>query len=55
MQIEVFGEANPLMANKDEGDDLTDAPKNRKWNRRVALKLVDEFGETAANNTGVRN
>lgn len=45
IQMEVFGEANPLLANKDEGDDLTDAPKNRKWNRRVVLMLVSDFTE----------
>jgi outer membrane protein OmpA-like peptidoglycan-associated protein len=55
MQIEVFGEANPMMANKDEGDDRTDAPKNRKWNRRVALTLVDRFEETPAGNAVLRN
>lgn len=55
IQIEVFGEANPLLANKDEGDDRTDAPKNRKWNRRVALKLVDAFGEPATDNAVMRN
>ena len=45
MQMEVFGEANPLLANKDEEDDITDAPKNRKWNRRVVLMLVSDFTE----------
>lgn len=47
MLMEVFGEANPVMANKDESDDRTDAPENRKWNRRVVLFLVNDFGEAA--------
>jgi outer membrane protein OmpA-like peptidoglycan-associated protein len=55
IQMEVFGEANPLLANKDEGDDLTDAPKNRKWNRRVVLMLVETFEETPSDNPGMRN
>lgn len=54
MQMEVFGEANPLMANKDEGDDRTDAPKNRKWNRRVVLKLVNDFSEAPSDNAVIR-
>lgn len=47
MLMEVFGEANPILANKDEGDDRTDSPENRKWNRRVVLLLVNDFGEAA--------
>jgi outer membrane protein OmpA-like peptidoglycan-associated protein len=47
MLIEQFGESNPILANKDEGDDRTDAPENRKWNRRVVLLLVNDFGEAA--------
>lgn len=47
MLMEVFGEANPVLANKDEGDDRTDSPENRKFNRRVVLLLVNDFGEAA--------
>lgn len=54
MQMEVFGESNPVLANKDEGDDRTDAPENRKWNRRVVLLLVNDFGE-AATDDSIRN
>lgn len=51
MLMEVFGEANPILANKDEGDDRTDAPENRKWNRRVVLLLVNDFGEAATDDS----
>lgn len=51
MLMEVFGEANPVLANKDEGDDRTDAPENRKWNRRVVLLLVNDFGEAATDDS----
>ncbi|MFN0035472.1 MAG: OmpA family protein [Saprospiraceae bacterium] len=51
MLMEVFGEANPIQANKDEGDDRTDAPENRKWNRRVVLLLVNDFGEAATDDS----
>lgn len=51
MQMEVFGEGNPVLANKDEGDDQTDAPENRKWNRRVVLLLVNDFGEAATDDS----
>ncbi len=51
MLMEVFGEANPIMKNKDEGDDRTDAPENRKWNRRVVLLLVNDFGEAATDDS----
>lgn len=55
MLMEVFGEANPILANKDEGDDKTDAPENRKWNRRVVLLLVDDFGEAATDDSVLSN
>jgi outer membrane protein OmpA-like peptidoglycan-associated protein len=45
MFIKVFGEADPALPNKDESDDKTDSPENRKWNRRVALILIDDKGE----------
>lgn len=51
MLMEVFGEANPILANKDESDDKTDAPENRKWNRRVVLLLVNDFGEAATDDS----
>lgn len=51
MLMEVFGEGNPILANKDEGDDKTDAPENRKWNRRVVLLLVNDFGEAATDDS----
>jgi outer membrane protein OmpA-like peptidoglycan-associated protein len=51
MLIEQFGEANPVLPNKDETDDRTDAPENRKWNRRVVLLLVNDFGEAATDET----
>ncbi len=55
MLMEVFGEANPILANKDEGDDKTDAPENRKWNRRVVLLLVNDFGEAATDDSILSN
>jgi outer membrane protein OmpA-like peptidoglycan-associated protein len=55
MLMEVFGEANPVLANKDEGDDKTDAPENRKWNRRVVLQLVNDFGEAATSDSVISN
>jgi len=55
MLMEVFGEANPAMANKDESDDRTDAPENRKWNRRVVLFLVNDFGEAATDDSVLKN
>jgi len=55
MLMEVFGEANPILANKDEGDDKTDAPENRKWNRRVVLLLVNDFGEAATDDSILNN
>lgn len=51
MLMEVFGEGNPVLANKDEGDDRTDSPENRKWNRRVVLLLVNDFGEAATDDS----
>lgn len=54
MLMEVFGEANPILANKDEGDDRTDAPENRKWNRRVVLLLVNDFGEAATDDSVIK-
>jgi outer membrane protein OmpA-like peptidoglycan-associated protein len=43
MFIKVFGEADPDAPNADDtGNDL---PENRKWNRRVALAILDESGE----------
>jgi outer membrane protein OmpA-like peptidoglycan-associated protein len=43
MFIKVFGEADPDAPNADDlGNDL---PENRKWNRRVALAILDEAGE----------
>lgn len=51
MLIEQFGEANPVLPNKEETDDRTDAPENRKWNRRVVLLLVNDFGEAATDET----
>jgi outer membrane protein OmpA-like peptidoglycan-associated protein len=51
MLMEVFGEANPVLANKYEGDDKTDAPENRKWNRRVVLQLVHDFSEAATDDS----
>ena len=55
MLMEVFGEANPVLANKDESDDKTDAPENRKWNRRVVLLLVNDFGEAANSDSVISN
>ncbi len=55
MQMEVFGESNPVLANKDEGDDQTDSPENRKWNRRVVLLLVNDFGEAATDDSVINN
>jgi len=55
MLMEVFGEANPVLANKDESDDKTDAPENRKWNRRVVLLLVNDFGEAATSDSVISN
>ena len=55
MLMEVFGEGNPVLANKDEGDDRTDAPENRKWNRRVVLLLVNDFGEAATDDSVLSN
>ncbi|MDO8366864.1 MAG: OmpA family protein [Saprospiraceae bacterium] len=55
MLMEVFGEGNPILANKDEGDDRTDSPENRKWNRRVVLLLVNDFGEAATDDSVIRN
>lgn len=55
MLMEVFGEANPILANKDEGDDKTDAPENRKWNRRVVLLLVNDFGEATTDDSILSN
>ncbi|MFN0176185.1 MAG: OmpA family protein [Saprospiraceae bacterium] len=55
MLMEVFGEGNPVMANKDEGDDKTDSPENRKWNRRVVLLLVNSFGEAATDDSIISN
>ena len=55
MLMEVFGEANPVLANKDESDDKTDAPENRKWNRRVVLELVKDFGEAANSSSVISN
>lgn len=55
MLMEVFGEANPVLANKDEGDDRTDSPENRKWNRRVVLLLVNDFGEAATDDSVLKN
>jgi outer membrane protein OmpA-like peptidoglycan-associated protein len=54
MLMEVFGEANPVLANKDETDDQTDSPENRKWNRRVVLFLVNDFGEAATDDAVLR-
>ena len=51
MLMEVFGEGNPILKNKDESDDKTDAPENRKWNRRVVLLLVNDFGEAATDDS----
>lgn len=43
MFIRVYGEAQPIAPNADyDGNDL---PENRKWNRRVALALLDASGE----------
>lgn len=43
MFIRVYGEAQPVAPNADyDGNDL---PENRKWNRRVALALLDASGE----------
>jgi outer membrane protein OmpA-like peptidoglycan-associated protein len=53
--MEVYGEGNPVLANKDEGDDRTDAPENRKWNRRVVLLLVNDFGEAATDDAVLQN
>ncbi|MFN0212993.1 MAG: OmpA family protein [Saprospiraceae bacterium] len=55
MLMEVFGEGNPILANKDESDDRTDAPENRKWNRRVVLLLVNDFGEAATDDSVLKN
>lgn len=55
MLMEVFGEANPVLANKDESDDRTDSPENRKWNRRVVLLLVNDFGEAATDDSVLSN
>lgn len=55
MLMEVFGEANPVLANKDEGDDRTDSPENRKWNRRVVLLLVNDFGEAATDDSVLKD
>ena len=55
MLMEVFGEGNPVLSNKDEGDDRTDAPENRKWNRRVVLLLVNDFGEAATDDSVLSN
>jgi len=55
MLMEVFGEGNPVLANKDEGDDKTDSPENRKWNRRVVLLLVNNFGEAATDDSILNN
>ncbi len=42
MFIRVYGEAQPLAPNADyDGNDL---PESRKWNRRVALALLDASG-----------
>lgn len=55
MLMEVFGEGNPILLNKDEGDDKTDAPENRKFNRRVVLLLVNDFGEAATDDSVLSN
>ncbi|MBK6996325.1 MAG: OmpA family protein [Lewinellaceae bacterium] len=55
MLMEVFGEGNPVLANKDEGYDKTDSPENRKWNRRVVLLLVNSFGEAATDDSVISN
>lgn len=40
MNLEVYGEADPLYENKDlDGNDL---PENQRWNRRVMLKFVEQ-------------
>jgi outer membrane protein OmpA-like peptidoglycan-associated protein len=40
MVLEVYGEADPLLPNKDqEGNDL---PNNQRWNRRVMLKYAEK-------------
>lgn len=42
MFIRVYGEAQPLIPNSDyDGNDL---PENRRWNRRVALALLEANG-----------
>ena len=55
MLMEFFGEANPILANKEETDDRTDSPENRKWNRRVVLLLVNDFGEAATDDSVLKN
>ncbi len=55
MQMEIFGEGNPILANKDEADDKTDSPENRKFNRRVVLLLVNDFGEAATDDSVLSN
>jgi outer membrane protein OmpA-like peptidoglycan-associated protein len=40
MVLEVYGEADPLLPNKDnQGNDL---PNNQRWNRRVMLKFAEK-------------
>jgi hypothetical protein len=48
MFLNVAGEAQPAVDNQDfYGNDL---PKNRRWNRRVVLAIIDDSGEIEPEN-----